>query len=262
METETEVVDNGEQPSENPVEEAPAETTGGEMVPYEEQPPAQTRTNLFAVPAGSIQGQLDTSDYEIPQLKLCQYVGPLIEEYGFTPGDWVANNETILWQEGCAPVEVTILNVVKQFVEKTEYGSDVMGRIFNSTDEAEAAGLVTTWGPNGEKPDTEPTAACLCLVKLPEGVDGPAFDLEYGDDRYALLMWRIGGVAYGRTFKKITGAARTRLRNGLHTGSFFVSAKKEKGSVNTYWLPVLEPGNQHDEDFINFALEQLGQSQG
>jgi hypothetical protein len=220
---------------------------------------AQVGASIFGGQAGSITGEIGMQDFAVPKLKLAQNVGPLTEELGFTSGDWVFADEVILWQPECAEFEITIIRAHKNFVEKTEYGSGEMGRIFETLQEAADAGLETNWGPNNEPPQTMPQFNLLLLITLPDGVESGLFNLEGPDQRrYALALWRVSGTAYGPVVQKITGAARTRLAAGLHTGTFKVSAKKVKGKVNTYWQPVLNPGEAHDEQVIEFVAAQLG----
>jgi hypothetical protein len=220
---------------------------------------AQVGPNIFGGTIGSITGEVGMTDFAVPKLKLAQNVGPLTEELGFTSGDFVLADETILWQLDCPDIEITILRAHKNFIEKTEYGSADMGRIFESIEEAAAAGLTVTWGPNNEPPDIAPQLNLLVLIKQGEGVESELFNLEGPDGfRYALALWRAGGTAYGPVMQKVTSAARTRLVNGLHTGSFLVSAQKIKGRVNSYWQPKMNPGVEHDEAFIEFTASQLG----
>ncbi len=208
----------------------------------------------MSAPVGSIVGELNTGDYSFPALKLAQALGPLTEELGFTSGDFVFNDQSILWQEGCPEIEITVLKVMKQFVEQTTMGE--MSRIYNTLDEARADGLETEWGPNGEKPQVLPQALAMCLIKCPDGVEPIDFPIEHESGLYALGMWRISGASYKPLMQRLTGAARTRLKNGLHTGTFLVSAKKVTGQF-TYWVPLLNPGSMHEADFVEFIEQQL-----
>lgn len=214
----------------------------------------QNQQNLMGAQVGSIVGDLNTGDYSFPSLKLAQALGPLTEDLGFISGQIVFNEQTVLWEEGCAEIEVTFLKAMKQFVEQTEMGE--MSRIFNSLEEARAEGLETEWGPNGEKPQVLPQLLAMIMVKCPEGVDPVDFPIEHESGLYALGMWRISGASYKPLVQRITGAARTRLKGGLHTGTFLVSAKKITGQF-TYWVPLLNPGAMHEPEFVEFIESQL-----
>lgn len=256
IEAEAEVVETTGEETEN----AGHGTPGAELEVIDEDRGAiaQVSTNIFGGQVGSFTGEISMSDFAVPKLKLAQNVGPLTEELGFTAGDIVFADETILWQPECAPIELTVIRAHKNFVEKTEYGSGEMGRIFESLEEAKEAGLTVVWGPNNEPPDTMPQVTMLVVIKLPDGVESELFNLEHEGQRYALGLWRISGTSYGSVVQKISGAGRTRLVNGLHTGSFMMEAKKVKGRVNTYWQPTLNPGNMHDDALVQFMADQLG----
>ena len=259
-----------EQEPEQPEEEQPPEEEAQTEVLSEEEQLEQEvnseaglaevpKTSILAlneVPIGQLHGELQGSDFSYPKLKLAQNVGPLFEA-GFSPGDIVFNDEIILWQEGCESVELTIISALKQFVEDLPYGSDEMPRIYKTLAEAENDGLVTTWGDNGEKPDVLAQLVCLVMIRLPEGVDPTGFD-EIGDGMYALAIWRIAGASYKQLMKTITNALKTRLRGGLHTGTFKLTAQKVKGKVNTFWVPTLSPGEMNSEEFTEILAARAG----
>jgi hypothetical protein len=211
-----------------------------------------TTKSIMSVGLGQSSGQMSASDFAFPKLKLAQGVGPL-RDAGFDPGQLVLNDAVVIGGEEYADVELTILKYVKQFVENLPYGSDEFPRIWATEEEAQAEGMNTEWGPNGEKPDVLPQLVCMVLIKCPEGVDPADFPIEHESGLYAMAEWRISGTAYVLT-KVITGAQRTRLKNGLHTGSFLVGVRKVTGKF-TYHVPTLAPGSMHDEDFIQFLVE-------
>lgn len=213
--------------------------------------------NLMTQPVGTFAGEMMPGDFEIPKFKLSQAVGPLADA-GFDPGQLILNMVCILWAEGCEAVEITIIKAEKKYVEETEYGSDEFGQVFETAAEAQAAGLSTEWGPSGEKPQVLPQVLAMILIKKPEGVDPDEFPIEGPDGNlYAVALWRIAGTAYGLV-RVITGAQRTRLKDGLHTGTFLVAARKEVGKKNTYFVPTLSAGSPHDDAFIQFVLEHAG----
>lgn len=211
---------------------------------------------LMQQPLGALSGELGSSDYAFPKLKLSQSVGPLAEA-GVAPGSLVLG-ETIIWEDGCEEPEITILRAQKQLVEDLPYGSEEFPKIFMTAADAEAEGLTTEWGPGGEKPQVLPQLLMSVLIKQIEGVDPAEFTIEYNDSLYCLSTWRAGGVCYKDVMQTLTKAQRGRLENGLHTGSFKISAKKIKGKLNTFFVPVLEPGAEHDQEFIDFLVEHAG----
>lgn len=206
---------------------------------------------MMQAPVGQPAGQYDARDIDWPRLQLAQRVGPLVEEIDppFTPGDWVLNQEAILWQDGCAPFELTVLRWGKLFQQQTAYGED-MGTVYDTHEAAEAAGLIYF---GGDEVGFTPIQNAIVLIKQPEGVECSAFNKEHGDELFAVAMWIIRGVAYSRAVKKVNAQYRTRLNGGLHTGSFLVEAREEKGKVNNYFVPLLREGTMHDAAFIEFA---------
>ncbi len=228
---------------------------GGELALTTERAEIAPTTNLMGLRLGASSGQMSASDFAFPKLKLTQGVGPL-RDAGFNPGEIVLNDAIVIGGEEYAEVEITILKYVKQFVENLAYGSDGFPRIWATIEEAEAEGMNTEWGPNGEKPDVLPQLVCMILVKQPEGIDPADFPIEHDTGLYAMAEWRISGTAYVLT-KTITGAQKTRLKDGLHTGSFMVGVRKVTGKF-TYFVPTLTPGNMHDDEFIQFLVDNAG----
>lgn len=218
------------------------------------------QVGLMNVPIGQSAGVMSQSDFDMPKLALVQGIGPLFEA-GFPSGTLVLNGMAVIWGEDCEPIDITVMRYVKQFVENLPYGSEEFPRIYATPEAAEADGLSSQWGPNNEKPDIMPQLLCMAMVKDPGNLDDESraeFNIEYGDDLYALVNWRISGAAYAPCVRAITNAQRTRLRDGLHTGSFALTAKKitsTKGKATfSYYVPVLQPGVAHPQEFIDFLV--------
>lgn len=210
------------------------------------------------VPVGQASGEIDDSDFDRPQLKLAQSVGPLYVDLGFTPGDIVLGNEVILWQPDCEAVEITVLRLDKKFSEELAYGGDEIRRTFKTSAEAEAQGLVFF---GGDDEGYVPIADLLVLIKYGEGIqDHPTFNLTQGKDRYAIAVWRVGGAAYKPVIRKIMTASRIRFKgDGFHRGSFMLEAKLVPGKKNKYWVPQLSNGTDHNDKMVAFAEDCGGQ---
>lgn len=230
-------------------EEAPA--TNGEAAVS-----VFTVGDLMTAPIGTVVGQIDSSDFPMPWIKLMQPMTPEVVKGEFSAGDWVLNKEAILWQDGCAEVELTVLNIQKKFVQKTTFGEE-LGKIYDTAEAARADGLVL-FGPDGT--GYVPFAIALVAIKRPEGVECSVFTREYGDDVYAMAFWQITGAAYRKVASKIytEGNPGNRLEGGLHTGSFLLSAYLEPGTVAPYWAPIFVDGNMHEPEFVDWLIEQKG----
>jgi hypothetical protein len=218
---------------------------------------------MMSAPVGSSVGQFDPQDYDTPFLKLLQSTSPIVENNPgvFSPGDWIVqqgDGGTIIWQEGWEPLELTILRYGKAFMQQLEYGADEMPKLYATKEAAEADGLIPF---GGNDVGYVSYADVMVLIKAPPyELELPDFTEEFGDDRYALAMWRITGMAYKFAAKKIKGLERTTLRNGLHRGAIKVEARLEKGKIRSYWVPQLRVGDieMHSEEFVDFAVQLAG----
>lgn len=222
---------------------------------------------MMSAPLGQPVGEITPSDYDTPFLKLLQDTTPLRENNPgvFTAGDWVVqqgDEATIIWQEGWEPIELTILRYQKQYQHQTKYegaGSGTFGKIYTTEAAAQAAGLIPF---GGDDIGYVPIADALVLIKHPPyELVAPDFTEEYGDDKYAMAMWRISGTAYKFAARKIMGLQRTQFRGGLHLGSILLEGRLERGAVRTYWAPQLRLGSEikmHDQGFIDFMTELAG----
>lgn len=204
---------------------------------------------------GHVSGEVDATDFNFPRLQLCQNIGPLVEEHGFTPGDLVLGQDTILYQPDCDPVDLVILSVRKRFQEVTEYGSDEMPRLFDTAKEVQEAGLSTGF------PDPTAKAICDCIVLIkypgdPKSTDEEKVPLDHfgyeapDGTLWALSTWRIAGAAYKVAGRKIFTTIQTKLgKVGILGCLWTLAAKKEKSRRNTYWGPVLKTGEFTTDEF-------------
>lgn len=233
------------------------EETETQLALVEDGPPS----NMFDAPIGKGVGQFDASDIEMPLLKIAQGSdSPLINDSGFSDGDLVLNGEVILFQEGCDPIEFTVLRYQKRFQQQLEYGkSDDFPLLFDTKEQAAEAGLVPF---GGHEVGFVPIMDINVLIKLPDGGEQPTCAVEEFDGAlYAQAMWQIRGTAYKSVARKVYTQERTRLKDGIHHGGFSITLKKTKGKIGTYWLPILKNGETHSDEFIAFA-EQVASGEG
>jgi hypothetical protein len=227
--------------------------------------PNTVSNGMFQTPVGQAAGEFDASDYNMPMLKLMQSMSPQLElNDELQAGDWTIGgagdgDELItIWREEWEPLVITILRYEKQFMQQLDYGSDEMPKLYHTAAQAEADGLVPF---GGHEVGYVAYANSLVLIKMPpyeiDGIEA-FFPEEFGEDRYALALWRITGTAYKFAGRKIMSQTRTRLKAGLHTGSFTLEARKEKGKITSYFVPQLRDGEMHGDEFIAFATELAG----
>ena len=196
---------------------------------------------------GQTMGYIDQSDLHRPRLELSQSVGPLMEA-GFPPGQVILAQEEALWAEGYDPIEVTFLAGRKQFVEDVPYGSDQKARYFDTPEEVKAAGLWTTW-QNDEKPPVYPMLTYVAIIKKPHYAQSAQFNIEYGDDLYAMAEIRYAKTAYPEVSKILLSP---NYRGKLHTAKFGYSCAREKKGKNTVTLPRVKFAGWHTPEFVEF----------
>lgn len=218
-------------------------------------------TTAVAIPqpaAGSVSGEIDTSDLVVPSLKMAAKTGELGEL--FMPGSLVLNAEYALYgaradepeKKKEAPVWLTILHAKKSYYEHTEYGSVEMPKTADTLDEVLAQGGSLEW-VDGAKPTWNPQVCCTVLIR---GDDEAYFPWEFGEHRYAMARWILASFsAYNNAAKPILTAAALNLRAGLEYGSWKLSSALKKGKNNSWYVPVLSTGDKNDEKFAAWARE-------
>lgn len=211
-------------------------------------------TELAATPPGmgSVVGDIDSSDITVPRLNIVQGVGSLAEL--FNPGEIVLNQETVL-SNGSTPVELTVLSARKQFVENLGFDEDARPKVFDTLEEIHAAGGTIEW-IGDTRPSYVPVLHVQLVLKAPAGVEG-AFPLCYNGEDYALAVWTLRGVAYGKAGRNILTAAKFALRDGLHNGKWTLTTKREKYGRNSVFVPVLRNVGRNAPEFVDY-LRTLG----
>ena len=219
-------------------------------------------TTAVAIPqpaAGSVEGNIETSDMVVPSLKLAAKMGELGEL--FIPGSLVLNQEYALYGARTDdrtkpkedPVWITVLHTKKSYYERTEYGS---GETAKSADTLEAMieqGGSLDWGANGERPTWNPKLTCTVIIR---GDDEAYFPFEYDGKKYALARWALQSIsAYRAAAKPILTAAALNLRAGLEYGSWGLTSALKKSGTNSFHVPVLSTGDKNDEKFATWARE-------
>lgn len=212
--------------------------------------PATPTTGIASTPPsmGVVVGDIDSSDINMPRLNIVQGVGSLSEL--FSPGQVVMNQEIVL-SNGTTPIELTVLAARKQFVENLAYDAESRPRVFDTLDEVHAAGGSINWIGN-MRPSFVPVLHVNVLIKAPQGVEG-SFPIHCNGEDYALAVWTLRGVAYGKAGKSILTAAKFGLQDGLYHGRWTLSTKREKFGRNSVFVPVLRNTGRHDADFVKFV---------
>lgn len=218
-------------------------------------------------------GEVSADMYERPILGISYGVGALHEDHDWEPGALVLGNEAGLYVYGedSPPIELIVLAWEVQYTEKLEdYDENIQPRTFRTGKEARDAGLRTSWikGEDGKniKPNALKGIAALILVKEPEticdqegnSISSDLFNIEYGEDTYAMCYFYLKNMAYDYAKGKFLNAAP---RTGPHhwTLTMELNYWKRKGGKRKIHVPVIkrkDKRKKNDPEFIEF-LESL-----
>ena len=227
----------------------------------EEKKKSDTK-NEVAIPqpaAGSVEGNIETSDMVVPSLKLAAKMGELGEL--FIPGSLVLNQEYALYGARTDdrtnpkedPVWLTVLHAKKSYYERTEFGSDTVAKTADTMDEMLEQGGSLDWGKNGENPTWNPKLTCTVIIR---GDDEAYFPFEFDGKKYALARWSLQNISsYRAAAKQILTAAALNLRAGLEYGSWGLTSTIKKSGTFSFHVPVLTTGEKNDEKFATWARE-------
>lgn len=222
--------------------------------------PQNAQLSTSSTQIGKISGQAEPSDFNRPRIGLAQFIGPLSQEHGWTAGDVVLDNEYGLFRGDLNPVLVTVVEAKKEYVQDLPYDSEERPLRFESVEAVHEAGFSTNWGPNKEKPEFLPELTCGILLAKPEtifNVDGeeidcPMFDLEIGDQMFALALWTIRGVAYSTAARTVFTLGRSQ---GLHTFGMYLSSAIVSTGKYKYFVPTIKRGPNHSAEFVASLVE-------
>ena len=209
----------------------------------------EIKANVTTPPTmGSVFGEIDPTDINMPKLNIVQGVGRLSE--GFNPGQIVYDGEIAL-SDGATPIEFTILSARKQYIENLVYGAEARPRVFNTLSEVWSAGGTIEWHA-GKRPSYVPVLHVMVLFKVPQCVEIP-FSMEYKGEHYRLAVWTLRGMVYNKAGKKILIESMYGLPEGPHYGKWRLSTKREKVGHNSIFVPVIRCEERHCDDFVKFV---------
>jgi hypothetical protein len=239
-----------------PVPETTEQAVEQETVAPAEAPnelaPVQTSTAL-ALPTGELEGEISQSDLSIPHLQIVQAVGPLSEHY--VPGQLILAKEVVIAEPAGDPVIMTVARIKKQYIENLPYSEATIGmaKVFDRLEDVRAAGGGIEWGANGERPSYVPIARAIVVIEAPgEIAEEPIFCYEFEGKRYALALWTLRNTSYTRAAKAIYTAANFALRNGLATGCWELTTRREKAGDNFVHVPVLRQSAKNSPELVEF----------
>ncbi len=177
---------------------------------------------------GGIEGDFDSGDVKLPQLKIVNGSGPLSQQYG--RGTLLYADEVLFeaptWRPGETRPSLRFvpIKITKQYREKLtpeEMDQDLMPRVVNSREEAIRLGKPDDWeGGITEWIDKSPprwqaSARCLFLLEEPFESQHPGFTSIADGRNYAACVYYAGGMAYGQSAKQIFNTANLSLRSAV-----------------------------------------------
>ena len=219
----------------------------------------QTMTNAGVV------GQVDHEDVRFPKIQIVQGVGPLSERDEFKKGDIILDGEYRIGGNG-NPIELTVLQIGKQFEEVVPYDGDDIPRIVNTKEEVLQLGGTTEGHRDGGKwvgPTWRAIADAMVCIHQPQGEGAlPAEEAEIAfpfeapqPGLYAFARWMIKGVAYKSAAVEIFSAASMYYRDGLRKGTFLVDTQKRTFGPNTVMVPTVRKGKRNSPEFSSWLSE-------
>lgn len=209
----------------------------------------QTRS----IPSGD---NITRDDLILPRINLVQKSGKLCDD--FAPGTFIFEKQLILAPPG-QEFSMVVLNTVKYFQEKVEYGSSEFGRRANSEEEVAAMGGCTTWGAV-DKPYFQSAADLLVVIKAPEGISEEQrealFPFEHSAGSFAAAVYTVASSSYTSLAKRIFTDKLYTLKAGLHTGEYRVKSELKKNAANSWYVPVAGIAKKiSDPELVEFYSE-------
>lgn len=226
---------------------------------------ASEQANLPMLPTnavfGAVTGDVKATEVKTTRFQLAYGVGGLAEK--FANGDMVLDKEHLIAKKG-ENLTVILLSANKYYKEYTEYtaGGD-MPRVWASEADAQAAGMVTNWGPRGS--DIRPTAGgamtIRMLIEKPANLVCGLFGLDIGGVMYAPVVWDVDKTAYKAAAGPIFQAASVALKaRGLASGKWSLTTRMEKNKKgNIYPVPVFAQNLGYvSDEFLTELKQKLG----
>ena len=202
-------------------------------------------------------GSWGRDDLQMPRLNLVQGSGDLGKEFKY--GSFVFNKTVQINDGGSDAFPIIFLQSRKYYQENVDFDDDVMGKTFESLDEARAEGFTEGYAEAGT---VSPICELEVLVPVPEGVEG---DYEFEDTQFVRALYSVKGTAYSSVAKKLFSACMLGHLKGkkLHEGIWELSAfEKSKGKL-TWMVPSLKSAGliadnpDLGEKFLSFLKNEV-----
>ena len=192
--------------------------------------------------APQIQGEVDSSDIQIPRISLVQKTSQLADE--FATGDFILAKVVSLGDS----FNFITLGLRTYYQEDLDYDSDEMPRIWDSRQAMETAGFSTKWETTSPRA-VKMVDAMLAVANSDLEILGKELEDEsgqftdsYDGVAYARAMYTVRGSAY-RLFAKpiITAGTIGHLKTDLAGGAWTCKAELQSSGKNTWYAPTVRP---------------------
>lgn len=178
---------------------------------------------------GGFHGEFTSEDMAIPYLSILQKTSKGFEENMDWLGQWVFDKSFPMGDN----IRVIFTKAVKFYVEKTEFGSEVIPQRFFKIDDVRSAGL--------KEDDVQPTAELDVLIEFDSTVEGVNERALFSHDKksYVIARYNVRNSAYSRTvgilFRDFYGFLQKNFTNGFYQ----LRAEQKKNDKGTFYTPLL-----------------------
>ena len=243
-------------------EAAPAATqassTEVQIVPAGDKHPQEITVSSTPVLAGAkgMQGEFTARDIQLPRLSLVQKSGDL-SEAGIAPGSFVFNKEVAL-SDGKTAIDMTVLNLKKQYRQKLEYGDPATPLVFDTQQEVIDNGGTLRYGePNYFQEVAHLFVALAKPANLSEQ-HAAHFYREQGGKHYTLAIYTVASTAFTAVGKRIITAGYNQLRDGLWLGKWALTSNLQKNTKGSWFVPEAKFDGMHDKEAAAFFESMVG----
>lgn len=194
--------------------------------------PEQSHETALSVPQeygmSGIEGEIDSSDFSLCYLSLCQKSGTLADD--FKPGNFVFAKTIDLGTS----VSVIPIRASKFYEEDAPFGE----------------GTGQTWAKRNEVPAGQPVREAAnvdFLVAVNQPVS--ALSVEYAGQTFACGRFVVRKSSYG-VFKTLVTDTAGFLREGLYTGMYTMESEKKSNEKNSWYTPQLRAAGKVEPELI------------
>jgi hypothetical protein len=237
---------------------------------YIDAPVSNSALGTMLAAPGYVVGEITSSDYLIPTLKLVHSVGPSSQD--FEPGTLLLNYTVPLsagQPDGSGTtINLTVFKIRKFYLENLPYPAPEgqMPRVFDTQAEMQAAGGHTVW-QNNQKPPFSEAAEALIIIECPDCGDS-AIQAELEDHfpyqtpsgkLVTAALWRLTGGSYRLAAKPIFSCADMAMRvQGLPFAKWKLGTRRVQVEKNVVWQFVLTRNGVNEAKDVEFFKEMLG----